>query len=236
MSAPTQTGMGMPASAADEASGLKKVMWFGIIQLVGLVGGWVGGFYVFSTIFMNVNLYSSLPANATPSQVATVLGPLFQAVVYIIPLSLGITIAGLIVLYLGFGDLAKVDKPNFSTPRTLTVLLILGLVFVGAGAIPLINSIPNLISQAPTTGTPSSAFMSQLSSLFAYFGIMALGGILCLIGIIGGEILGLWRAGTRYNQTTLKVGAIFEVIPLLNIVAPILIVLGANDAKNTVSK
>lgn len=211
-------------------------MWFAVIQLVGLVAGWVVAFYAFSSVFMNANLFSTLPANPTPSQVSAAMGPVFQDVVYIIPISLGITVIGLVVLFLGFRDLAKVDSPKFSTPRTLTLLLVIGILVVGAGAVALINSLPNLISQVPTSGTPSSAFFSQLGSLVTYFGIILLGGILGLVGTIGGEILGLWRMGTRYNQTTLKVGAIFEIIPPLNIVAPILILLGALDAKNMVSK
>jgi len=56
-------------------------------------------------------------------------------------------------------------------------------------------------------------------------------GILALIGIIGGQILGLWRVGTRYDQTLIKLGAIFTIIPLLNIVAPILVLIGAYEAK-----
>jgi hypothetical protein len=44
-------------------------------------------------------------------------------------------------------------------------------------------------------------------------------------------MLGLWRVGTRYNETLLKVAAIFVILPLLNIVAPILVIVGAHGAK-----
>ena len=52
-----------------------------------------------------------------------------------------------------------------------------------------------------------------------------------LVGVIGGQILGLWRVGSRYNETVIKVGAIFTIIPLLNIVAPILVLIGAYQVK-----
>jgi hypothetical protein len=126
------------------------------------------------------------------------------------------------------------------------LVLIIGVLIVAGGAVSLLNNLPttiaNAISSANCTGiyggttcTPSAAFFNQFSSVFAYIGLILLGGILSLIGYIGGLILGLWRVGSRYNQTTLKIGAIFQIIPLLQLVAPILIILGANDAKNTLS-
>jgi hypothetical protein len=236
--------MNTMATSSEERSALTKVMWFGIIELVGIVAGWVGAFYIFSSFF-NANLFSSLGSNPTPSQVASALGPLFQDVVYIIPLSVGVELVGLVVLTLGFRGLAKVDNPRFHISTPFMVVLIVGLLIVAGGAVPLLNTIPNIISSGLTgctgsygslTCTPSSAFFNQFSSIFVYFGLILLGGLLTLIGYIGGLILGLWRVGSRYNQTTLKIGAIFQIIPLLNVVAPILIILGANEAKNVVSR
>jgi hypothetical protein len=229
------TSMNSMPSSSEERSALNKVMWFGIIELVGIVAGWVGAFYVFSNFF-NASLFTSLPPNPTPAQVANAMGPIFQDVVYIIPLAVGIELVGLIVLTLGFRGLAKVDSPRFHISTPFMVVLIVGLLFVAGGAVPLLNSIPNMIAAAPTSGTPSAAFFNQFNSVLAYFGLILLGGLLTLIGYIGGLILGLWRVGSRYNQTTLKVGAIFQIIPLLNVVAPILILLGANEAKNMLGR
>jgi len=231
------------ATSSEERSALSKVMWFGIIELVGIGAGWVAAFYVF-TNFFNAGVFSSLPSNPTGAQVASALGPIFQDVVYIIPLSVGIELVGLLVLTLGFRGLAKVDSPRFHISTPFMVVLIVGLLIVAGGAVPLLNSVPGMLSTAlqncsypytATTCTPSTAFFNQFSTIFVYFGLMLLGGLLTLIGYIGGLILGLWRVGSRYNQTTLKVGAIFQIIPLLNIIAPILIILGANEAKNTLS-
>jgi hypothetical protein len=59
----------------------------------------------------------------------------------------------------------------------------------------------------------------------------AAGALLALIGGVGGLILGVWRIGSKYDETMLKAGAIFIVIPFLNILAPILILLGASSVK-----
>lgn len=240
---PPQMGPGQipgSATAGEEASALKKVMWFAIIQLAGTVAGWVGAYYVFSSVFFNTTFFNSLPANPTSAQVAAALGPLFQDVVYLIPLALGIGLAALVVLTLGFRGLARVDSGRFHISTPFMIIMIVGLLLVGGGAAALVTSVPSIISNAPFTClspcTPSTAFLNQMSSLIAYFGLIAIGGLLALIGVIGGMILGLWRVGSRYNQTTIKIGAIFEIIPLLNIVAPILILLGAMEARNMVSK
>jgi hypothetical protein len=45
-------------------------------------------------------------------------------------------------------------------------------------------------------------------------------------------ILGLWRVGTRYDETIIKLGGIFSIIPILNIAAPVLVLVGAHSARN----
>jgi len=234
----------MPTSS-EERSALNKVMWFGIIQLVGIVAGWVAAFYLFSSFFYNASLLNSLGPNPSSAAVASALGPIFQDLIYIIPLALGIYLVGLIVLTLGFRGLAKVDRARFNISTPFMVVLIVGLLIAGGGGVTILNSVPSMIASASSvcnyssgaySCTPSAAFFNQFGTVFAYIGLALVGGLLALIGLIGGLILGLWRVGSRYNQTTIKIGAIFEVIPLLQIIAPILILLGANEAKNTLSK
>lgn len=117
------------------------------------------------------------------------------------------------------------------------LILIVGTVVSLGGLIPLFNSIPNIIAQAPTTSsTPSAAFFSAIGALVGSAIIASVGGILVVVGLIGGEILGLWRIGSRYNETIIEIGAIFVIIPLLNIVAPILILVGAFQVRGRVSK
>jgi hypothetical protein len=66
--------------------------------------------------------------------------------------------------------------------------------------------------------------------------IASIGGIVVILGVIIGQILGLWRVGSRYDETTIKIGAIFGIIPLLNFVAPILILVGALQARGRLIK
>ena len=87
-------------------------------------------------------------------------------------------------------------------------------------------------AQTPPAGMPQGTSSQERSALtkVMWFGVLA------LVGTIGGQILGLWRVGSRYDSTIIKIGAIFVIIPLLNFVAPILILVGAAQARGSLSK
>ncbi len=229
-------GMPQGTQTAEERSALTKVMWFAVLGLVGLVGGWAVTFLIIGSVFASAtNL--NLPANATPAQVGAALGPFFQNFSLLVPSILVIGLAGNVLLTMGFRDLAKVDNSKFSLPWKFTIVLIIGAVLIAGGVIPVFNQIPNIIAQAPTgPGAPSAAFFSAISSLIFAALVAGIGVIMALIGTIGGQILGLWRVGSRYNSTVIKIGAIFVIIPLLNFVAPILILVGAYQARGSLSK
>lgn len=222
--------------AAEERSGLTKVMLFGVLGVVGLVVGWVLSSIIFRAISQSaMNLNN--PANATPSQLGAAFGPMFQNFSLLLPAIMAIGLAGDVVLAMGFRDLTKVDNSKFSLPWKFMIVLIIGNVLLAGGLITLFNAIPNIIAQAATgSGTPSAAFFSTISSLLLAALIVIIGGIMAIIGTIGGRILGLWRVGVRYNSTIIKVGAIFVIIPILAIVAPILILIGAYEARGHLSK
>jgi hypothetical protein len=76
----------------------------------------------------------------------------------------------------------------------------------------------------------------QVADLSAAVALIVIGGILSIIGVIGGEIFGLWRVGTRYDSTAIKISAISIVIPYLNWVGPVLLLVGVLDAKNKLER
>ena len=229
-------GMAQPASP-EEKSGLNKVMWFGIIQIVGMVVGWISVFFIFGLQFGTFSGLSRLPRNATQAQVSAALGPFFQNFSLLVPVDIGVGLVAAIVLTMGLRDMSSVDRSKFSVPWKLMLFLMLGSVLAGISVYMIFNDIPAIIAQAPrTSGTPSSAFFSVIGSLVLAGLVAAIGGILALIGLIGGQILGLWRVGSRYNETTIKLGAIFVIIPLLNLVAPFLILIGAYQVKGRLER
>lgn len=211
-------------------------MWYGIITVAGLVASWVFSFYVIGTVFSSSAL-TSLGSNPTPAQVSDALGPLFQSISYTIPVTLIIGVAGLVSLTAGFRALKRVDPPRFSYPSNFMLLMIAGVIIATAGLVPFLNGLLGVISQVPTSpsATPSAALVSAFGSILVFVLIAGLGGLLALIGLIGGLMLGLWRVGSRYNETLFKLGAIFVIIPFLDIVAPILVAVAAHQVRGRLS-
>lgn len=234
-SAPLSAPPALASTGAAERSALLKAMWFGIFQLLGLVSGWVGSYYFIGGALANIGALNLGPTSS-PSQVAAVLGPLFRSLSSIIPIVGVFQIVGVVALLMAFRQLKRVDG-RFSLPATLAMVLLLGALLAIAGAIPLFDALPNLISQIPVT--PGSAIppglASTIASLIFYFILVAAGGLLAFVGLIGGQILGLWRIGSKYGETILELGAVFAIIPFLNMVAPVLVIVGANQARNRLS-
>src|SRR5579863_2274565 len=95
------------AAMADERSGLRKIMWFGILQLCGLVAGWVGGFLFVGEAFSSLTPFQTRQ-NPAPSQVSATLGLLFRGLSLIVPLVVAIQIAALGILFVSFRKLKAV--------------------------------------------------------------------------------------------------------------------------------
>jgi hypothetical protein len=193
----TQTApMGGAQPSPEERSGLNKVMWFGIIQIFSMVVGWISIFFIFGLQFGTFAGLSRLPQNATREQVSAALSPFFQNFSLLIPIDIAVGLVGAVVLTMGLRDMSKVDRSKFSVPWKLMLFLMIGSALAGVSVYLILNAIPAIIAQAPTTsGTPSSAFFSAIGTLAAAGLVAAIGGLLALIGLIGGQILGLWRLG-----------------------------------------
>jgi hypothetical protein len=208
------------------------MIWFGVLQLVGVVVGWIVSFYLFGTAFSNLAAFGTAKS-VTSAQTMAAFRPAFRGLSFVIPVAGGVQMVALAILAIGFWQLRKVDR-RFSVPSIFMIVIIIGGGLAVVGLVPFVASIGSIISQAPTVSTPgtSATFSSTLASLIVTSFLLAAGGLLTLIGLIGGQILGLWRAGSRYKETLLKLGAIFAIIPFLSLIAPVLVMVGANQARN----
>jgi Protein of unknown function (DUF973) len=210
-------------------------MWFGVLQLVGLVAGLVGYFAILGTF--SASFSTTFIQNPTPAEANAVLVPFFRDLAILSPVVASVQIASLVILAMGLRDLNRADK-RFSVPSSLTIVELIGSLVVIAASVPLFLYLPNLFSQLASSTTTTSlppGFFSAFAPVAAYFVLIAIGGILTFVGLIGGQILGVWRVGSKYNGTLLKLGAIFAIIPVLDFVAPVLVLVGAKQAKNSLS-
>jgi uncharacterized protein DUF973/zinc ribbon protein len=233
---PNSTYIPIIPSAFGEADkkALRKVTIFSAAFLASIVISFV------STLTLLDPFKYILPANGNPPSttsaifdgfgtnfltilaVTSVVGLVFETIIFL-------------QLYSAFKSLAKVDRPRFRIPSVLTLLLVIsvpillvGDLIVISGFVPFFNSIGQGVAQQISS-------LPQGYGTFAAGGFIAfIGGIVAFVSIIGGPMLGLWRMGSRYESTSFKVAAIFFIIPGLDIIAPILLLVGAHQANNKI--
>ena len=214
-----------------DAKALRKLTIFAVIILVSLVVSFIISFLYnpFSRLLAIRNSSSGSLSNIS-------FGPNFLEYVAIGSLvTIVVEIFTLLQLRSAFKTLSTVDRPRFKTPAFLTLLLVIAVPIVLAGTIieiagllPYMNTIFQQ-QQAGQTITPPP--ISSLGQTLAGAALAFIGGIITLIGVIGGLILGIWRMGARYAETLFKVAAILFIIPLLDVLSPILILIGVSQAR-----
>jgi|YelNatPaOPRAMG01_1025707.scaffolds.fasta_scaffold07067_10 hypothetical protein len=189
----------------QDNEGIKNIKNASLLGIIGIILGLVGA----------GALESAIVFGAISGSIITRISALF------IVAFVGIVISFVsILLYrAGFRALREVNRMSFGTPYTFMTVFLVGfgililallLIFVGASS--------------------------------ASFDLIIAGGILALVSVIFillgdviGIVLGLWRVGERYNNTLIKVGAIFYIIPYLGLLAPILVFIGSNSVEKEVN-
>ena len=151
-----------------------------------------------------------------------------------------VEIFALLLTRSAFSSLASVDRPHFRAPSILTLLIIVGTPIASTGALLIFTALPSIlssVSQAQATGaaTPPTIPSTVLQTLTFGAGVAGLGGLIAFIGLIGGVMLGLWRVGGRYDNSLIKAGAILIIIPFLDIVVPVLLLIGVHQARGKIS-
>jgi hypothetical protein len=112
--------------------------------------------------------------------------------------------------------LLNIDARRFGTPYNFTTVFILGFVLFIIAMFFLLGGID----------------AKSISLTFGGLIIIIISAILIILGDIGGIILGLWRVGDRYDSTAIGIGAIFYLIPYFDVLAPILVFIGAHATQH----
>ncbi len=215
-----------------ESAALSRITWYAILQIAGVAGS------IATYILFIPRFFSRLPTTsgtASASDVASWLQGLLSYLTVVIAVTFAIGLIAVFLLLSAFRRLSKLDGSSFSTPATLTILLLVGMAGAGVGLIPLFGMLSPLLSNIAQNPTYTLTG-GQVADLSAAAALIVIGGILSIIGVIGGEIFGLWRVGTRYDSTAIKISAISIVIPYLNWVGPVLLLVGVLDAKNKLER
>jgi hypothetical protein len=225
MGAPSSPGTWTPAATAapeaaspvaskDELSGVGRIKWGALLGILGLVLA-IGGVMI---VLFDVGLGVT---NTNDAGYVSLLRTILLAVALVVVGSL-VALVSFALYAAGFAALRKADR-RFRTPMVLCVVGLVGLALIGGFVVSYASGINSAIS------CPSSNITCQNNATSLAPGVVPLGYVGGLFGFVGliGLIIGLYRFGSRYSSSITKVGAILYIIPVLSILAPILVFIGA---------
>ncbi|MFI5418564.1 MAG: DUF973 family protein, partial [Candidatus Lutacidiplasmatales archaeon] len=228
MAYPQPPGSAVPYTAVAATSSPSDLEGVGHLKIGSILGVveqamfWIG-FAIFWLIFQALS-------SATPVYGAAATVPSWVTV-SAIEASIGLLILGSVLgivsyifFYLGFRAVKR-GAQDFGAPTTLVLIGLIGFAMIALGFIVIIGTLISAINNLNTGTLSSGSAAVDLSALLGGVASIGLGSILALIGVIG-MVLGNWRAGKRYGESTLKIGSILTIVPFVSIVGYILLLLG----------
>lgn len=210
-----------------DRDGLSKLKFGALLGIIGLVLTMIPGYFMFG-IFTAVEAASN---SSVASTSASRFAGISTATVAIVAVAM---VAGVILFLISiieyrraFGIL-KESNPSLASPHSLMKWLFVGLI-LSVILIPVSMVIILGIVASASSSSASTGIGGVFASFSIIFIIIIIAGIMSFIGYIG-MIIGLYRSGEIFDEGIMRVGAILYIIPYLNIIAPILIYMGAVSA------
>lgn len=203
-----------PAWTKNDGTALSNIRVYALIGIIGLVLSVASSVMLTSANFLNA-LFPS-PTTTVALALSTVIG-----LTVLLLATVALWILSVVFARSAFGTLSNVDS-NFHTPMSLTFLLYVGFPLFLTGLV--ITFWSELAFQnAPTSGSYLSILLIGVLMLFVAL-------ILLLLGEIG-LLLGIWRFGSRYDETLFKAAVIMYIIPFVAVIAPLLVYVAAGSVR-----
>ena len=185
-----------------DLAGLKQIRNASLVSIIGIILSLAGLGTVEKLLLSGMT--SRSPASAV-------------SLIFLVGLIGGLIGLISIVLYRSaFGMLRNVDVRRFDTPNNFTTVFIVGFVLFIIAMLFLLG------------GIDAKSISLTVGSLI----IIIISALLLILGDVGVIILGLWRVGDRYDITAIGIGAIFYIIPYFDVLAPILVFIGAHSTQH----
>ena len=217
-------GAGVP-SPATRPTDLRALKWIEWAMILSLVSSAVG-----VAVDLSAGLTRLVRTTTTPTG-TTISLPSPWVFVLLLGVAGVFAVAEIFLFRVAFRDQSEVDR-RFSSPSTLAFLALIGVIGVVVGAGLVVGGLYQAVSCAGT-GVPITRACLPFGLFFGGIALLLIGAIVALVGFIG-ILIGIWRLGTRYNETLFKVGAILLIIPFVNLVGAILILIGARSARRNI--
>ena len=189
-------------ATGEDLAGLKQIRNASLVSIIGVILSLAGLGTVGKLVLSGITSRSTASA---------------ASLIFLVGLIGGLIGLISIVLYRSaFGMLRNVDERRFSTPYSFTTVFIVGFVLFIIAMLFLLG------------GIDAKSISLSVGGLI----IIIISAILLILGDVGGITLGLWRVGDRYDSTAIGIGAIFYIIPYFDVLAPILVFIGAHSTQH----
>lgn len=219
-----------PPPTQSDTIALGKVKLASIFGTIGTLLPLVSIYAIYASYFgMITSLFSGSSSSPAQNTAFNLSSFIFDFELYAALILVGsiLGIVSLVIYRSSFGELMEVDNKSFKSPYRLVKYFYIGLILlIIAYAFLFVGIIAVVKSTVTSTGAGAGSSFIGFALLGGLLGLI--GGIMMLVGLIG-LVLGLWAVGSRYDNTLIKVGAILYIIPYADIVAPILIFIGAHS-------
>ena len=209
-----------PASSSADRHSLALIEWVAVLLIAS---GVVGAVFEFSGAATGLFSATTTSAGTTLS-----LPSPWIWFAYLGGLA-AVDLVVLVLMRMSFRALVPVDG-TFSTPASLALVALIGALVALAGAALLLDAVYSALN-CVGSGQPITSGCLFSGPFVAGAALLVIGGIAALVGGIG-ILIGIWRLGTRHNESLFKVAAILLILPFLNIVGAILMLVGARSSRH----
>lgn len=213
------TGFSVPSEAtrASDLEALSYVRWASVLILASSAVGLL--------VFLLPN------SNFAPDDRASLSATFhFGAAFYALLLVSGaLAVVNILLLRGAFHRLAPIDA-RFSTPSKLARVLLAGAALAAVGLIVVLATLQNLGNCTLTSTGGFTGHCQGLVTLALGELILLPGAILVIIGYVG-CLVGLWRVGERYQESSFKIGTLLLLIPLLSVAGAVLLFIAAHSTR-----
>jgi hypothetical protein len=182
-------------------------------------------------------LVFAIPASSPTVVTGAAIGSFFHfgtSFLLLVLVSGALSVVNVLLLRAAFRRLAPVD-PRFSTPGKLALALLVGVVIALIGLAVFIQALQSLGNCVVHANGTFSGNCAALGTLALGELVLLPGALLVLVGYFG-CLLGLWRFGTRYQESSFKVGTILLLIPLVSVAGAVLLLIAAGNARTRLGR
>jgi hypothetical protein len=202
-------------------SDVKGVGQLKLASLTGLIGQtliWVVGLPVYIWLQLTTNSASKLGSNLGPG-INTIPGwnnlNWFYLSLDTLTVGFILSIGSFVFFYLGFRAVNR-SIGEFRAPNALLFVGLVGYALLAVTSLIFAGAMASAISSAGPGAIASGSAALNMSAIWAGVVLISLGGFFGILGTIG-LVLGNRRAGRRFADSKLTVGAILTMFPFLAI-------------------